>query len=311
MNICVTLNPCLDKSLVVPPWQPGSHQVRGSRIDMVVGGKGVNVARGLTRLGQSARPALFLGGEIGELCERLLHQRDELEPIIAWTSESTREVLTVRTDNTAEQTAFFDPNPEITAEEQKTLLNQLRTAFAMGTSWCALCGSSPCPATDRLYASIIRLARQEGIYTLLDTYGDCLIPALEAQPDVVKLNRKECEAALGEPLNSFDAVCGALDWIRGFGVAYAAITFGSQGVVAAWEDNVVAWEPPAVEEVNPIGSGDAMTAGLIDAFSRDAEPEDAFRWAMACAVCNVQKWIACDFYRDDVEEMVEQIEQCS
>jgi 1-phosphofructokinase family hexose kinase len=310
MNICVTLNPCLDKSLSVPPWRQGDHQVRGRQANFIVGGKGVNVARGLARLGQPCRPALFLGGEVGELCDRLLRQQDRFEPIVAWTDAPTREILTVRTAETAEQTAFFDPNPEITASEQTTLVNQLRAAFAMGANWCALSGSSPCSATDRLYATIIHMARQEGIYTLLDTYGDCLLPALEAQPDVVKLNRQECEAAFGQPLDSFDAVRAALEWLRTFGIAYAAITFGSQGVVASWEDNVVAWEPPAIETVNPIGSGDAMTAGLIDAFSREDEPEEAFRWAMACAVCNVQRWVACDFYRDDVELMVDEIEQC-
>ncbi len=311
MNICVTLNPCLDKSLVVPPWKPGEHQVRGSHLGMVVGGKGVNVARALTRLGQDARPALFLGGEVGQLCDRLLRQQDQLEPMVAWTEAPTREILTVRTAETAEQTAFFDPNSEVTAGEQEEFVAQLRTTFAAGASWCAMSGSSPCRATNRLYATIIHLARQAGIYTLLDTYGDCLIPALEAQPDVVKMNRKECEQALGKPLDSFAAVRDALAWIRDYGVAYAAITFGSQGVVASWEDDVVAWEPPSIEEVNPIGSGDAMTAGLIDAFSLDEEPEDAFRWAMACAVCNVQRWVACDFYRDDVEAMVDRIEQCN
>ena len=310
MNICVTLNPCLDKSLVVPPWRPGEHQVRGSRVELVVGGKGVNVARGLARLGQPARPALFLGDEIGQLCDRLIRQQDRFEPIVEWTEAATREILTVRTADTAEQTAFFDPDPEITAAEQEGFVNQLRAAFDAGASWCALSGSSPCRATDRLYATVILLARQAGIYTLVDTYGDCLLPALEAQPDVVKMNRMECERAYGKPLDSFAAVREALDWIRGYGVPYAAITFGAQGVVAAWEDNVLAWEPPSIDEVNPIGSGDAMTAGLIDAFSRDEEPEEAFRWAMACAVCNVQRWVACDFYRDDVETMVDLIEQC-
>ncbi len=310
MNICVTLNPCLDKTLVVPPWRPGEQQVRGQDVSIIVGGKGVNVARGLARLGQPARPALFLGGEVGELCDRLLRQQDQFEPIVTWTEAATREILTVRTGQTAEQTAFFDPNPIITPAEQGILLDELRSAFSLGVDWCALCGSSPCKATDGLYASIIRLARQQGIFTLLDSYGNCLVPALEAQPDVVKLNRQECEAAYGRPLDSYHAVCEALGWIRGFEIPYAAITFGSQGVVASWEDHVVAWEPPEIEAVNPIGSGDAMTAGLIDAFSREEDPEEAFRWGMACAVCNVQRWVACDFYRDDVEWMVDEIEQC-
>lgn len=310
MQITVTLNPCLDKSLVVPPWQPGDQQVRGSHVGLVVGGKGVNVARALTRLGQATRPALFLGQEIGQLCERLLREQDCFEPIVTWTDAPTREILTVRTGETAQQTAFFDPNPEISEAEQDSLLNQLRAAFEGGVSWCAMSGSSPCGATDRLYATLIRLARQAGIKTLVDTYGDCLMPALKAQPDVVKMNRKECEQAYGKPLDSFATVCDALAWIRDFGVAYAAITFGAQGVVASWEDDVVAWEPPPVEEVNPVGSGDALNAGLIDAFSRDAEPEYAFRWAMACAVSNVKRWVACDFYRDDVEQIVDQIQQC-
>jgi len=241
MHICVTLNPCLDKSLVVPPWRPGEHQVRGTEIGMVAGGKGVNVARGLAQLGQPCRPALFLGGEIGQLCDRLLRQRDGFEPIVSWTEAPTREILTVRTADTPTQTAFFDPDPEISTAEQESLASQLRDAFAAGVSWCALSGSSPCRATDRFYATIILMARQAGIRTLLDTYGDCLIPALEAQPDAVKMNCQECEQAYGRPLDSPASVRDALTWMRGYGVAYAAITFGARGVVASWEDNVLAW----------------------------------------------------------------------
>ena len=35
-----------------------------------------------------------------------------------------------------------------------------------------------------------------------------------------------------------------------------------------------------------------------------------FELIPACAVCNVKRWVACDFYRDDVERMVDQIVQC-
>ncbi|MFW6170930.1 MAG: 1-phosphofructokinase family hexose kinase [Planctomycetota bacterium] len=310
MQICVTLNPCLDKSLVVPAWQPGDHQVRGRECGWVVGGKGVNVARALTHLGQPARPALFLGGEIGLLCDRLLREQDGFEPLVSWTEAPTREILTVRTDQTAEQTAFFDPNPRINASEQQGLVDQLRAAFEGGAEWCVLSGSSPCRATNHLYATFILMARQAGMRACLDTYGECLLPALEARPDVVKMNRKECEQAYGRPLDSFAAVSDALAWIRAHGVAYAAITFGSQGVVAAWEDGVMAWEPPRIEEVNPIGAGDALTAGLIDALVRGEGPEEAFRWGMACAVCNVKRWGACDFHRHEVEQIVGQIKQC-
>src|SRR5206468_466912 len=60
MIFCVTLNPCLDKTLTVPPWRPGDS-VRGRAVREVVGGKGNNVARALAALGHTARPVTFLG----------------------------------------------------------------------------------------------------------------------------------------------------------------------------------------------------------------------------------------------------------
>jgi fructose-1-phosphate kinase PfkB-like protein len=46
--------------------------------------------------------------------------------------------------------------------------------------------------------------------------------------------------------------------------------------------------------VNPIGSGDAMTAGLLTGIRQGLEPEDCFRLAMAAAVANTTTWDACD-----------------
>src|SRR5690349_1011955 len=114
MIFCVTLNPCLDKTLTVPSWQPGDS-VRGLALHEVVGGKGNNVARALSRLGRVARPVTFLGGPIGAHCEALLRRDDGLEPLAIPTASDTRVILTVRTEDSAEQTAFFDPDPAITA----------------------------------------------------------------------------------------------------------------------------------------------------------------------------------------------------
>ena len=65
MILCVTLNPCLDKTLTVPPWRPGDL-VRGTAVREVVGGKGNNVARALQRLGRDAA-ARHVPGRPGRL----------------------------------------------------------------------------------------------------------------------------------------------------------------------------------------------------------------------------------------------------
>ncbi len=310
MNLCVTLNACLDKTLVVPRWTPGEHQVRGRAFSQVVGGKGVNVARALRRLGHAARPALFLGGELGQLCLRLLREHDGFAPLVTWTESPTREILTVRTEDTADQTGFFDPNPAIELHERDALAEQLAGEFAGGVAWCAMGGSSPCPATDDLFATLVHRGRAAGVRTLVDTYGLSLNLALDAAPDVVKVNRRECEQALGIELSAPGAIRAALQQLLATGVTYAAITFGPRGMAAAWEGALVAWRPPPVELVNPIGAGDAMAAGLIDALSRGVDPSRAFRWAMACAVASVQHWGAGEFQRDEAEIMMPRLVEC-
>src|SRR3954453_15201810 len=89
MILCVTLNPCLDKTLTVPAWRPGDS-VRGSAVREVVGGKGNNVARPLARLGRPARPVTFLGGPVGDRCEALLRSDDGFDPLLTRTEAPTR-----------------------------------------------------------------------------------------------------------------------------------------------------------------------------------------------------------------------------
>src|SRR5438270_221200 len=86
----------LEPTLTVPAWRPGDS-VRGLAVGEVVGGKGNNVARALTRLGRRARPVTFLGGAVGARCEELLRLGDALEPLVIPSGANTREILTVRT----------------------------------------------------------------------------------------------------------------------------------------------------------------------------------------------------------------------
>ena len=161
MILCVTLNPCLDKTLVVSGWRPGDS-VRGQSVGRVVGGKGNNVARALRKLGRDeVRPVMFLGGPTGESCERLLRSDDGLDPLVTVSEAETRVILTVRTDDSTDQTAFFDPDPAISDDEANNLLNRVEGALISGdVQALTLSGSSPSPSTHGLYSDLIALAQR-------------------------------------------------------------------------------------------------------------------------------------------------------
>jgi fructose-1-phosphate kinase PfkB-like protein len=52
--------------------------------------------------------------------------------------------------------------------------------------------------------------------------------------------------------------------------------------------------PPAVEVVNPIGSGDCLLAGLVDAWLTNPahDAETLIRRGLGCALANVVVWDA-------------------
>jgi 1-phosphofructokinase family hexose kinase len=307
MILCVTLNACLDKTLTVPAWRPGDL-VRGLAVREVVGGKGNNVARALRRLGQHPCPVSFLGGPTGARCEALLRHDDDLDTLSIPTEAETRVILTVRTEATADQTAFFDPDPAITANEAEAMLQRLEQALDGEVEALTLSGSSPAPATHGLFSDLISLTRARRIPVFLDTYG----PALEAiwgfWPTAIQLNRREAAAHLRKPNLTDEDAAGLLqDWAR-HGVTCGIITDGPNPVAIQFHGRRYRANPPRIRAVNPIGSGDSLLAGLVDGWLERLEPEPLVRHAMACAVANALVWDAGAIDPAEVERWSAQIE---
>ena len=291
MILCVTLNPCLDKTLTVPDWRPGDH-VRGLAVREVVGGKGNNVARALGRLGRAARPVTFLGGAVGEACEALLKTQDGFDPLVIPTGAATREILTVRSPQ-GEPTAFFDPDPAIKAEEAEALTLAVERALAGGeVEALTLSGSSPSPSTHGVFGDLIALARARKVPAFLDTYGPALGAMWGFWPDAIQLNRREAGIHLGLSDPSEVDLDRMLDGWSRRGVQLAVVTDGPGPVLARVGGRAYRATPPEIEPVNPIGSGDTLLAGLVDAHLGGLEPEAILRRGVAAAVANALVWDA-------------------
>jgi 1-phosphofructokinase family hexose kinase len=306
MILCVTLNPCLDKTLTVPTWKPGDN-VRGTAIREVVGGKGNNVARALKRLGRAVRPATFLGGPVGDRCEALLRSDDGFDPLVTRTGAPTREILTVRAVD-VESTAFFDPDPTVTSEEAESLLRQVEQALAGGSiEALTLSGSSPSQATHGLYSDLIALAKARKVPAFLDTYGPALEGIWGFWPEAIQLNRREAAAHLRKPRASdADLVRLLQGWSRR-GVRVAIVTDGPGAVLARVGGRDYRAMPPEIEPVNPIGSGDSLLAGLVDAHLAGLEPEAMLKRAVAAAVANALVWDAGAVDAEEVRRLEERV----
>ena len=307
MILCVTLNPCLDKTLTVPPWRPGDL-VRGVAIREVVGGKGNNVARALRRLGRDPVPVTFLGGPTGASCESLLRTDDGLEPMAIPTAAPTRVILTVRTEASADQTAFFDPDPAITPAEADAMLQRIEEALRGDVAAMTLSGSSPSPATHGLFSDLIALARRGRSRsswiptgrrsTASGASGRRPSSSIAARPPPISASR-----ASPTPTRPPCSRTG-----HRHGVVCGIITDGPDPVAIQFRGQRYRAIPPAIQAVNPIGSGDSLLAGLVDGWLERLDPEPLIRHALACAVANALVWDAGAIDPAEVERWSEQIE---
>jgi fructose-1-phosphate kinase PfkB-like protein len=235
-------------------------------------------------------------------------REDELEPIIVTTEAPTRVILTVLTQSTTDQTAFFDADPAITSSEAEALVDRVQQAIAEpGIEALTLSGSSPSAATHGVYSDLISLGRTRRIPVFLDTYGHALRGIWGFWPSVLQLNRKEAAGQVGMSIvNDKDMLELLANWHR-HGVVCGVVTDGPNPAFFQVRDMRYRVTPPGIRALNPIGSGDSLLAGLVDAWLAGAETEQMIRHAMGCAVANAVVWDSGAVDREQAERFARDV----
>ena len=122
--LTVTLNAAIDRTVAVPNFRLGRrHRAVESRT--VAGGKGINVARALSLLGQPVIATGFVGGPTGT---RVLEQLREESVLTDFTriAGETRINLAVIDPTSGEQTEINERGPAVSPEEVAELRRAAR-----------------------------------------------------------------------------------------------------------------------------------------------------------------------------------------
>jgi fructose-1-phosphate kinase PfkB-like protein len=168
-------------------------------------------------------------------------------------------------------------------------------------------GSSPCAQTDQTYARIIALAQQNGCKTYLDSYGAAFREALRVRPTVVQCNRTELSAGLEKSLKGEQDLLDALAKVIEAGVQLVLVTDGPRSAYAADGEKIWRVIPPAVEAINPTGSGDCVVAGMLKELSAGHPVESGLRYGAAAGGVNATRWEVATVSLQEVEELLSEV----
>ncbi len=194
MIITVTLNAALDKTLEVPNFTPGRRHRTVDQTTMP-GGKGVNIARAIKRLGQPVIATGLAGGATGTRIVESLSHEAILSDFVRIREES-RTNTAVLDPTTGLHTEINERGPSVSAMELELFRDKL-LYLAKGASMCVFAGSLPRGIEPDIYAGLIREVKKLGVITIVDTDGDPLRLAVRAEPHVVSPNELEAEELVG------------------------------------------------------------------------------------------------------------------
>lgn len=283
MIATVTLNTSIDKAYTLEaPISVGEVQRVAMCID-TAGGKGLNAARSVHTCGEKVIATGFVGGNNGRLlCELLA--ADGVEEDFVRVEAETRCCINLLEPN-RRSTEFLEPGRSIHATEFEHLKEKLRE-IAAKCKVISFSGSAPAGILDDVYAVLVRIVREMGAHAVLDTSGNYLVRGVEGKPFLIKPNTDEIAAILGHKPCSLDEVVAAARELHARGIEEVVVSLGAHGAVMCSDEGVFRGTPPAIELVNPVGSGDTMIGAFDVAIARGDAPSEQLRFAMGCATAN-------------------------
>lgn len=288
MIVCLAANPSIDRLFEVERLVAGGiHRPLG--FVQVAGGKGLNAARAAHRLGGDVRVAAILRGHAGRWLEEAL-QAEGIGGAFVWTHGENRSSLSVADRSAGDLTEFYEHGPVAPEAAWVELVEAASGLFRPG-SWLTISGSMPRGLRDGGYRDLLAEARAADMRVALDAEGEPLRLALDAGPEIVKVNAAEASGLFGRSADGRDdaiAACAELRELAGGGGHAGIVTRGADGVTVVAPDGT-SYEGALYERGRyPVGSGDAFLGGLVVGLERGDRWPDALRLALGAAAANAE-----------------------
>jgi tagatose 6-phosphate kinase len=273
--LTVTLNPAIDKT------------IRGKKINLSAGGKGINVSRALDIFGIKNTATGIIGGKSGDHVASLL-KKEKIKNDFFRIKKDTRTNLTVISPGSGRIFRKIGKGPAVSVSEFAGFKKKFRSLLK-GCRFAVFSGANANGLPDSAYAELIKIAAKKGIKASLDTRDAPLARGLKARPFLVKPNLEETECA------------------KGRGANITLVTLGAGGAVAFGGKKLLFAKPPRLKAVNDVGCGDAFLAGFIAYYLKGKGLEDCVRAATAAGAANTLSLRPGAFKKRDFEKLMEKV----
>ena len=277
--ITITVNPTLDKSVLVPALIE-NQKLRCTDIKYEPGGGGINISRAIKKLGGSSKALFLAGGNFG-LYFIDLFKKKKIEYESFSIKNETRESLIIFDESNAKQYLLDMQGPIVFENEWHHLLTHI--SKLINVDFIVASGSLPRAIPIDFYAQIAKIAKKIGAKFILDSSGEPLKLALNEGLYLIKPNLKEM--GILTAINKIDkesAKVEALKIIKTNKCEAIVISLGADGALLVTNDFTEHFLAPEINVKSTVGAGDSMLAGIILKLAENDNLQNAVRYGVAC-----------------------------
>lgn len=276
-TLCCGFFPALQRTIEYASFRP--YEVnRARKASVAASGKATNTARVLKILGDSPLMLSFAGGANGQIVRDLL-ETEQLPCRWVETKAETRICQTLLSDDHDGCTELVENTAPLSAAEWKAFVKTF-AGLQSGFDRIVFSGNLPPHAPQDIYAELLSLT--DGRKVLIDSYGPPLLAALEHRPAVVKINTEE----LRNTFKSTAPIDELADELMSLGAGAVGITQGKSQSFLFEPGSAYTFAVPQIKALNPIGSGDSVSAGTAFALAKGHSLVEAFVFGLACGTSN-------------------------
>jgi 1-phosphofructokinase family hexose kinase len=292
--LCLGLTPALQRTLFFDTLAINEVN-RAKQVLESAAGKALNTARALSTLGMPAKVTGLNGGTTGRTLETFLKAYG-VTSVQTSMKRETRICTTLIDQSKGAITELVeeapDPGRPTLMRFRRDTLNHLEQASALVIS-----GTLPPFAPEDFYLPFVRAAGARDIPVIIDSHKAPLLHLLQERPLLVKLNVHELAITFKRKIKTERDIVECMNKLLTLGSRNVIITQGAKAAYLMTGSGAL-WRvlPPKLDQVvNPIGSGDCTTAGIVCKLLKRRPLPEALAFGLACGTANATTPTPADF----------------
>lgn len=254
------------------------------------GGAPFNVAIGTARLG---RQSGFIGrvgdDDFGHFLKQTLSEAGVSTTSLQLDNQHKTSTVLVSLGNDGERGFTFLTNPSADQFLTSAALPDFSDDILHFCSLALVAGA----CRNTLSAAIDQIKQRGGLLSFDVNLREQMWPDkyemlkavrhFSSQADILKLSEEELYWMIGT-----QDFAQALDDLKALPAQLKVVTYGAQGAMVLWQDNVIHFNGYTVDSIDTTGAGDAFVAGLLAWLADNRMPEcveqlsQAIAWASGC-----------------------------